>query len=209
MFDAREFRCHFISKVDINRKADTAREQFWGKNELPVDIDLVIEKAGLNIIPLILPDKYDAYLKSDLTGIVINKRRSEDPRYEGRLRFSLAHEFGHYILHADLIKTIGFQSIEEYVDFFTTIPEEQYDYFEYQANAFGGRLLVPYPALCIEVNKAIKTIQEYGIDYKIREDPDGVLASICPQLCKSFYVSQQCIEWRVRNEKLWPPEEYR
>ena len=42
------------------------------------------------------------------------------------------------------------------------MPEKEYSGFEWQANEFAGRLLVPYPELTTEFDKILKIIEEKG-----------------------------------------------
>jgi len=70
-----------------------------------VNVEHIIEHSlGLDIIPvhgIRKFEKIDAYLKSDRSAIVVDIEQYMDVqnRYENRLRFSFAHEIGHYVLH--------------------------------------------------------------------------------------------------------------
>jgi len=209
MLDITEFRCPFVPKDDIHQQADLTREKLWGNEfKLPVNVELIIEKAGLDIIPMPLPRNIDALLMNDLS-IVENTLRAGVPAYQARHRFSLAHEFGHFVLHRSFVEKMAPMTADEYVSFLESLPEDQYSRFEYQASEFGGRLLVPYSPLKSEVDKAVEDLKDNGLLNMVRDNPDQVLASISPQVCKPFFVSQQCIEVRIRYEGLWPPDRYR
>ena len=96
-----------------------------------------------------LPDLFasqhvDAALLPDLSGIYIDQDElrawdQQDHWIEKRLRFSVAHEIGHYVLHAKLLKD-KFTSIEEFKAW--AEDRENYSAAEYQADEFAGRLLV-------------------------------------------------------------------
>ena len=85
------------------------------------------------------------------------------------------------------------------------IPDSEYAFFEYQANEFAGRTLVPPEKLISELEKCLQTLREVGLHKLIESDPDAVLSRISPTLCKPFGVSDQVIERRVQREALWPP----
>ena len=72
MSDLNDFKCPFIPIEKIHEKADTFRDKYWERDDLPVDIELIIEKMGLDIIPTAnLKDiDIDAYLKIDLKGTI-------------------------------------------------------------------------------------------------------------------------------------------
>jgi len=55
---------------------------------------------------------------------------------------SIAHEIGHYVLHEDVYRAVSFSSVEEWAQFFDTIPRDKYGWLEWQADEFAGRLLI-------------------------------------------------------------------
>ena len=76
MFDYLDFRCNWIHKTEIWKYADDFFAKYWPEGTLPVDIEKLIEdRLGLNIEPehsLLSQIDMDAFLKSDLTGIVVD-----------------------------------------------------------------------------------------------------------------------------------------
>jgi len=86
------------------------------------------------------------------------------------------------------------------------IPDREYGFFEYQANEFAGRVLVPRERLVLELKNCLKKVQEVGLLALVATDPGAVLSSVSPTLCKPFGVSDQVIERRVEREGLWPPK---
>jgi len=56
----------------------------------------------------------DAFLKLDLSGIVVDYDCFMQERFQNRIRFSFAHEIGHFVLHKDIYKKIPFTSPEEW-----------------------------------------------------------------------------------------------
>jgi len=208
MRDISQFKCPYIAKDEIRQAADNFRSEFWPEENLPLDIEKIIEeRLGLNIEPqhnLHLELDIDAYLRVDLTGVIVDYDHYMNEKYMNRLRFSLAHELGHLFLHKDIYKTFAIDSIEAWEYFMQNIPEEQYTYFEYQANEFAGRALVPRDRLIKEIEICLEKVQELGLSNLISKDPNEVLYSMSAALCKPFGVSSQVIELRVKREELWP-----
>src|SRR4030042_6830436 len=105
MIDYSEFKCTFIPQEDIWRIGDDFRRQYWPSALLPVNVEWIIENGlMMDIIPehgIRQYAKIDAYLRTDFSGIVVDIEQYMDQRgrYENRLRFSFAHEIGHFILH--------------------------------------------------------------------------------------------------------------
>jgi Zn-dependent peptidase ImmA (M78 family) len=122
------------------------------------------------------------------------------------MRFSFAHELGHFFLHQDLYIKFGIDSPEGWKDFILNVPENEYRSFEWQANEFAGRLLVPYQELKAEMGRVSKILKKNNLVPFLEIDPDAVLSRISPMLCKPFGVSTEVIERRVKREGLWPPK---
>jgi len=76
LLDYLDFRCKWIHKTEIWKYADDFFAKYWPEGTLPVDIEKLIEdRLGLNIEPehsLLSQIDMDAFLKSDLTGIVVD-----------------------------------------------------------------------------------------------------------------------------------------
>lgn len=92
------------------------------------------------------------------------------------------------------------------MDFIINIPENEYNDFEWQANEFAGRLLVPRDALIWEIAKIHQILKDTSLLNLMDSEPDRVLERVSPILCKPFGVSEDVIEKRVLREKLWPPK---
>lgn len=203
----------FLPSEEIWEKADDFVKTYWEYGKVPVNIEYIVE-AGLNleIIPMNNLSEIcgiDAYLKSDFSGIVVDNKKYEDERYDKRLRFSIAHEVGHYILHENFYQDIDIGTAKDYYNFIMSIPEEVYRAYEYQANQFAGRLLVPREKLVEEVKKISNIIIKKDAINILKKDPLFVLERVTPSLCKPFGVSEDVIGRRVQEEKLWPPEDFK
>ncbi|MFA5249034.1 MAG: ImmA/IrrE family metallo-endopeptidase [Candidatus Paceibacterota bacterium] len=116
-------------------------------------------KLELNIIPINglqgLCDT-DALITSDWSSIYVDHGRYWDERYKNRLRFSLAHEIGHFVLHKQVYNDFEIESVEHFYEFMEKIPGDKYGYLETQANKFANYLLVPRKELFAEKEKIIK-----------------------------------------------------
>jgi len=208
--DYNKFKCKWIDPKPLCKMADETRDKYWPDPKLPVNSEEIVEfKLKLDIDPL--KDLFstcdiDAYLKRDLTGIVVDYDRYMMDKFTNRMRFSFAHELGHYFLHKELYTNFGVDSPEDWKEFILNVPENEYRNFEWQANEFAGRLIVPYPELAAEMKKTKKILEDNKLIPFLKKDPDAVLSRISPTLCKPFGVSTEVIETRVKREGLWPPK---
>ncbi len=101
-----DFKCQWIDKEELWERADKFRSEYWPENVVPIDTEKIVEfRLKLDIEPMhnLLSDAdMDAYLKWDLSGIVVDYDCYMKPKYANRMRFSFAHELGHYILHKEI-----------------------------------------------------------------------------------------------------------
>ena len=109
-------------------------------------------------------------------------------------------------MHKDIYSKLSFSSLEDWKNFINNVSEGAYKDFEWQANEFAGRFLVPYDSLVTIVKEAIKIIKQKRLVDYLKQEPDAVLSRIAPFLRKPFGISEIVIKTRVQNEELWPSE---
>ena len=193
--DYTQIQIPYIGNLVIKNKADLFRTKYWDEI-LPVDIEKIIDvNLEINIIPL--PDleklcNTDALITSDWKSLYIDKDLFEDERRQNRLRFSLAHEIGHLVLHKSFYASLVINSFEDFYKFINSVSAEQYRYLEIQANKFAGHILVPRNLLNNELNKELKRAgQKINID---NLDKLLLKSYIANPLAKVFGISQESME---------------
>jgi len=153
--DQAEFRCKWLRLEDIWDCAEAVRNRYWSEGRLPINVEGIVEsKLKLYIDPehdLMQKTDMEAYLRSDLAGIAVDYDHYMDEKFANRMRFSFAHELGHFFLHKDMYAVIVFESAEEWKEILQSLSDTEYRNFEYQANEFAGRLLVPREDLNHEI----------------------------------------------------------
>ncbi|MFH1175500.1 MAG: ImmA/IrrE family metallo-endopeptidase [bacterium] len=193
--DYGKIKVPYIKNKEIKIKAEEFRVKYWDKN-LPIDIEKIVDlNLRINIIPLLELEKMcdaNALIASNWETLYIDKDLFEDERRQNRLRFSLAHEIGHFILHKDFYKALDINSIDDFYNFIDIIPGEQYGYLETQANKFAGYLLIPFDLLEKEFFKNLEEVKtKIDID---RFDKLLIKSCISEPLSKKFGVSQETME---------------
>lgn len=206
--DPTDFRAPFISREQVQAEAERFRHRYWPSGVVPVDIHAIIEfELDMRIHPIAGLREcadIDALLLGDLSTIVVDSGMYMDDRMQNRVRFSLAHEIGHKVLHPDLYGKIAHRSVEEWIASFQNIPEDQYAWIEQHAYEFTGRLLVPVERLNVELKNAVDHARKAGF-VSWDESGDAARQYIATALSRVFGVSSQVIEKRIVREKLWPP----
>ena len=199
------FRPAVLSYDDLRHRAEAFLDEFHSERTLPVPIEEIVEfDFELEVVPIdgILDDlEVDAFLTSDLKRIYVDAFVLQHRRR--RYRFSLAHELAHHELHLPLYEESRVTSVRDWRAVQEAISEEDYAWFEFQANSFAGLVLVPLAELRQEFERAVKTARRAGLtDATVwSEAGKGYLAR---WLATQFEVSEQVIERRLEKDGLWP-----
>lgn len=202
----------YRSNEEIREKADEIRcsPELVGHNIPPIDVFYLAEVIlKLDIIPLrnLLVDQHiDAALLPDLSGFYIDEEaylswEAGQAWVEQRLRFSFAHELGHYFLHKDEILGNQFRSVEDFRMWAKA--REKYANAEYQADEFAGRLLVPCEMLLAAYDGYYMQAQQADPSWR---EIEGMREHLARKIAPKFGVNHQVIEVRFDREGIWPAE---
>ena len=154
-------------------------------NSLPIPVEEVAKKAGINVFPFDLGTDVSGVLNitNGVANIGYNPLESKV-----RQRYTLAHELGHFVLH--YAKNKVFVDNENYFQF-KMFRSGKLDLnpidtkYEQEANAFAAALLMPQLLLQ-------KQVQAYnGFDLSD--------SSMIIELAKKFEVSIQAMSYRIIN----------
>lgn len=196
----------WIQVAEIRKAAEEVLFQYHPRLEIPVPIDIIIERDyGIDIVPVAgLKEEMenDAFISRDFTTIHVDQHIYFN--VEVRYRFSLAHELGHRILHRRIFQELKFATIDEWIEVYQSIDADNYGRLEYQANTFAGYLLIPESALDVEFSSAVSSLKDQlsqakgkGISREMYLEP--VIGSISRKLAPGFNVSVICMENRLKN----------
>jgi len=206
--DLSKFKAPFLPKDRVQTEADDFRSRYWPEGSLPVEIHEILEfdldMEIRTVASLREAADVDALLLGDLRTIVVDRNMFLDDRYLNRMRYSLAHEVGHRILHPDLYSKIAHASVADWIAAFQSIPDDQYSWVEQHAYEFAGRLLVPPYALQREFGRQAKIANEQGFR-GWDESGESALEYVAHAISVTspFGVSEQVISRRLRIEGIW------
>lgn len=209
MINPDKFKAPFIPKERIWQEAEKLRAAHPPARQVAVQVlELAEFDLGLDLIPaegLRERLEIDALLMGDLSSILLDRRAFMNPRLEYRLRFSVAHEIGHLILHRDIYGGLQHATAGEWFDYIAAVPEVEYGWVEWQAYEFAGRLLVPPVPLKESLDQAVEIARAAGFT---EWDASGetALGFIANHICRQFGVPAEVIARRLRIEQFWPPE---
>lgn len=163
------------------QKAKREAEQLLEKYEIansPVPVERIAKREGARIQfgPLDKELSGMFFVKDGVPTIGVNSLH-----HPNRQRFSLAHELGHMMLHADIIKGIHVDKGNAILQR-AALAAEGTDPMEIEANQFAANLLVP--------DFLLSSI--LGDDYTISDDEEELEA-----LSKKFKVSTVMIQLRL------------
>lgn len=195
-----------FSYDDLRARANSLLQTHNPAGHIPIPIEEIVEFGfGINIIPipgLLTVHEVDAFTAKDLRSIMVDLSTVES-RSPNRYRFSLAHELGHVVLHADVYAQIEFLSIREWKQVVMSLPEKDREWLEWQAYSFAGLILVPREPLMERLADAVRIASEQGFD--VVENHEPAKDYVCTWLGRQFEVSSQVVEKRLDKDGLWPP----
>ncbi|MCJ7446541.1 MAG: ImmA/IrrE family metallo-endopeptidase [Bacteroidales bacterium] len=196
-----------LSMDKIRDEAERFREEHIFTTELPVDIEHVVEATlGIRIIPIESLQRLcdmEGFISKDFKAIYVDEFLYTDDRYYKRVRFTIAHEIGHYVLHRSTIDSQKFANEGEWIKFRLAIDDDTLGWFETQASEFAGRLLVPLDTLVEEFkSKRQNVLKKYSSWNSPKINEDDLFSMIAPLICGRFDVSAEVIERRMRKENI-------
>jgi hypothetical protein len=171
--------------------------------EIPIPIERIIEfRLHLDIVPVPgLKDEFDvdAFVTSDRTEIRVDRFIQE--KRVTRYRFSLAHEVAHLLIHENVFAELKFSTIKEWKAALASIPEDQYDWLEWQAYSLGGLILVPPRPLADLFQTKLEEARRVDIEL---ESADEKLRKIVEDhMGRYLEVSRDVIAKRMQKDGHW------
>ncbi len=194
----------------LRKVADEFREQN-AAGELPVDIMAIIElDLQIEVRPVKqLKEMYDidALIMSNMDIIYVDQDEYMDSLFSNRLRFSLAHELGHRLLHRDFYESLNLKNMSDAYNFMKTITDDEYTALERDADEFAGRLLVP-PETLLSTAQTLLNANRDELQ-KLNVGLPLILASLTPAIAFVFGTSEAVITRRIQKERIiekitWP-----
>jgi len=180
-----------------------------GESSTPIDVFSFFElDLRLDAIPFDdLDRKYraEAAITADFKGLYIDAEQynllENAPAWKlNRLRFTIAHELGHYFLHQDLPQAEDFKSVENFARWTANYKGRKYT-VEQEANEFAGRLLVPL----IRIQEMYDTFAERARELVANfERNEQLRIQFAEQIAPKFGVNTQVITTRLDRDGIWP-----
>jgi Zn-dependent peptidase ImmA (M78 family) len=178
--------------------AEVLNKAYPGGIKPPIEIDILVERHPLvdDLIPARLGlFNVDASLvcKPDTNRFDIFF--NEDAVF-GRISFSIAHEFGHVVLHSDLCKDC--HSVKDVMALHARLRQSAcYDHIEREANRFAGAILMPGGSLTRDTKVVYQHLAEqHGFGGEL------IQSHLCPALAKRYKVTNYAMDVRLSQLNL-------
>jgi len=193
---------------DLRRRAEDFLRQKHPGGELPVPVELIVERMGIDIVPV--PDfrrlmDLEACTSADLSTIRVDKYVYE--QIDRRYRYTLAHELGHMVLHPQIFAELreDIHAQDAWIELIRGIPANIQSRLEWQAYTFAGLFLVPtkpllarYEAVIPGVRADVRRAKAKGIRRTAWAEP--AWCNLCELVAEPFNVSSQVIQKRLDSE---------
>lgn len=195
------FRAPYFTPAELSQRAADFLARTNPRGEIPVPIEHIVERMGVDIVPvpgLSRNFDIDGWTTHDMKEIYVDEHAYEN--VESRFRFTLAHEVGHIVLHAEVFKPYQFRTVDQWRKFVEGVDDKQWDYLEHHANVFAAHILMPSTSLVQVHGSCAETIRREAP--RIAEDPAGFRHFVALCVSKVFKVSAESAEIRIANEPL-------
>lgn len=175
----------------------------------PIDVFTFFEvDLGLDAIPfddLIVKYRVEAALTADFSGIYLDAEQhslmENGPDWKlSRLRFTVAHELGHYFLHRDLPQPANFASLPDFARWTANYGGKKYT-AEQEANEFAGRLLVPERRLRAMFEEFAPEIERILPNFMVS---GSLRDKFADKVAPKFGVNPAVIAVRLDRDGIWP-----
>ena len=202
----------FIDNETIWRTADGFRlsKDLAGHDIPPIDVFFIVDvimrfdvidipdlMADLRMDAAIMPGEKAIYVDRD----AIQGWERRDRWIERRLRFSVAHELGHFLLHREYQEGIQFANFDQFKRWI--VEHHRNNRLEDQADEFAGRFLVPPDILQEEYDRFQKKLAAADPSW---HEIEGMRTHVAKTIAPRFGVNYQVIETRFAREGIWPLE---
>lgn len=203
-----DYKPKILSWPQIWNIAEEFRSEYSNAKKFPVQIEDLIEfELKIDMVPITgLKSEVgvEAFLSKDMREIRVDATAYNNPRYLPRLRFTLAEEVGHFVLHNEIYKqNVSYTSEEEFIKDILDMDENDLAWVERQARQFAGRLLVPLEELESRIEKYSDLVDSLYERYEGGENiEDLAIEGLSKKICVDFGVSWEVICYRISYEKL-------
>ena len=151
----------YLSYSELDAIADKFLTEHWNPNKIPVDIALIADRDfRLHIFPTdgLRSIGEDSFLASDFTAIYVDRYIYDNVVV--RFNFSVCHEVCHYLLHADIIGSYKYDSVDEYKSVYFGLDDGLRARMNWQADQLAGRILIPKAAIMDDLTDWISANNE-------------------------------------------------
>lgn len=193
--------------------AEEVRKKYWRSQTVPVNIDHIVEYGvRLDVIPIDeLRAELDIYgfLSNDRTTMFVDSNMMVTQKYEAALRFTVAHELGHYFLHQEFYEANKINTAKEWKVLLGQIDGANLVSYEEQADEFAGRLLVPLEQLHLELSLLAPHLADLRTRNESIRDQSHLYSQvfgiiIAERLAPKFNVPFEVMQQRLLREKINP-----
>jgi hypothetical protein len=191
-------------------------ERKYGHRSYPIstgDLELLLEQHGAVVNPYCDLNQFGAntegasvFAPNEPTRVCISRALSENPKRVNRYRSTLAHEFGHVVLHGPLFRAANTGELfDNLANSRAAACERQSiehappsNWLEWQAGFVSGALLMPASAVRGKAGQVLRG--EAGPPIK---SPDAERLILC--VVSAFHVSRDAAEVRLQQLGLIRP----
>lgn len=190
--------------ADLEQIAAKIHKQF--DLSIPVDIDYLVEKVGLEIRDFKrLKEDFNLYgLLAKIKGKFVIFVQQGDLNLTNYLtNGTIAEEFAHYVLHRNYFSNVS--NLESACEFYINLKADSEMKMEFDAKYLAGAILIPADHLKKEATSLFSS-KESDINKIIKSDNDDkcdlIIAGMATFLSDTYRVSEGVIAYRLKSKSI-------
>jgi hypothetical protein len=195
----RSFRASVLTYRDVEKAASNLLQELGRLDSVPVEVEDIVEfEMGLEVRPVLeLQRRFvlDGFLGNRSKTVFVDQWVME--HRPNRYRFTLAHELGHLVLHAEVMREVDIETLEDWHQFHADLGEENRAWFEHQAYWFAGALLVPANTLLMHYEEALRRTSQAGVGPQALSP--HIRGTIAGWIGKAYKVSTDVVTRRLKR----------
>lgn len=191
----------YYTHPEIEEIAKGIRAKYGIGEKYPFDVELLADKMGILLTPIPylrnLINSLDGFTTNSLDEIIFDANSPER-----RIRFTIAHEIGHIVLHAKIIETYFPSSLNNWKNDIYKIPSDLWGRIEKEANSFASHLLITKKGVEECIIKQKVTISASTSLKELNISDEDIIEYLAPLIANDFDVSEVAMRNFMLNMKI-------
>jgi hypothetical protein len=192
----------YLDEAALENRAEKFLFQYMPKRVVPVPIEVIFEcDLKMELFPISgFESRFNivGYISNDLKTLAVDADVVKNN--PSRLRFTIAHEISHKVLHGDFILQAFPGNERDWKERLLHLDRKLYRKLEAQANIMAGMLLVPRTELTVLWHEMLQSFSRQGVE--VEEIDEYTISRLVSKIAGEFQVSGITVSIALKQYKM-------